>query len=93
MTDQDVQKNSSPIEFPCDFMIKVMGKNQECFSETVLKHIQQHFPTITAKDLSTRPSKDGNYLAISVTVHAESQQILDNLYQKLTDDPAVLMAL
>lgn len=93
MSDQDVQNHSSPIEFPCDFVVKVMGKSNDAFRQTVLTHIQQHFPSITTNQLSERPSKDGNYVAITVTVHAESQKDLDELYQKFTQDPAVLMAL
>ncbi len=93
MSDQDVQQHSSPIEFPCDFVLKVMGKQQDSFKQAVLKHVQQHYPTITANDFSERASKDGNYLALTVTVHAESQEHLDKLYKDLTGDPEVLMAL
>lgn len=93
MTDQDVQKHSSPIEFPCDFVIKVMGKQQDSFKQAVLAHLQQAYPTVTTDDLSERASRDGNYLAITVTVHATSQQELDELYRNLTQDPEVLMAL
>ncbi|MDF1653492.1 MAG: DUF493 domain-containing protein [Coxiellaceae bacterium] len=93
MSDQDVQQHSSPIQFPCDFVIKVMGKQQDSFKQTVLKHVQQHYPDIKQSDLSERASKDGNYLAITVTVHAESQDDLDKLYKDLTSDPEVLMAL
>lgn len=93
MSEQDVQKHSSPIEFPCEFVIKVMGKNQPSFRQAILGHLQTQYPDLTADDLSERPSKDGNYLAITATVHAESQQQLDELYGKLSSDPEVLMAL
>ncbi|MDF1795737.1 MAG: DUF493 domain-containing protein [Coxiellaceae bacterium] len=93
MSDQDVQQHSSPIQFPCDFVLKVMGKQQDSFKQAVLKHIQKHYPDIKESDLSERPSKDGNYLALTVTVHAESQDDLDKLYQDLSSDPEVLMAL
>lgn len=93
MSDQDVQQHSSPIEFPCDFVIKVMGKHQPSFRQTVLGILQAQFPSVSESDFSERPSKDGNYLAITVTVHAESQQQLDQLYRNLSSDPEVLMAL
>ena len=70
-----------------------MGKQQDSFKQAVLSHIQQAYPTITANDLSERASKDGNYLSITVTVHAESKEELDTLYRQLTQDPEVLMAL
>ncbi|MDF1761735.1 MAG: DUF493 domain-containing protein [Coxiellaceae bacterium] len=93
MSDQDVQQHSSPIQFPCDFVLKVMGKQQDSFKQAVLSHVQKHYPDTKQSDLSERISKDGNYLALTVTVHAESQADLDKLYQDLSSDPEVLMAL
>lgn len=89
-TDEDF---SSPLEFPCDFIIKVMGKKNDAFEAQVLGIVKQHFPKIKATEFKHRPSKDGNYLAISVTVPAESKAQLDALYQDLSNEPTILMAL
>lgn len=84
---------SSPMEFPCDFIIKAMGKNNDTFINAVKHIIQTHFSDVKNDQFNTRPSKDGNYTAISVTVRAESKEQLDKLYQDLTNEPSVLMAL
>ena len=84
---------SSPIEFPCDFIIKVMGKSDADFESNVRKLIKKHFPNIEEGQFSLRPSKDNNYLAISVVVYAESKEQLDALYQDLSNEPTILMAL
>ncbi len=84
---------SSPMQFPCEFIIKVMGKNNDSFEKEVFDIVKNHFPTITASSISKRPSKDNNYMAISITVNAENQPQLDATYQALTENPAVIMAL
>jgi putative lipoic acid-binding regulatory protein len=84
---------SSPMEFPCDFMIKAMGKNNDTFINAVTKIIRDHFPALEDKQITHRPSKDGNYTAITAKVYAESKDQLDNLYQALSSEPSVLMAL
>lgn len=90
---QDDNVYSSPMEFPCDFMIKVMGKADSEFEANVLAIIKKHFPKIRADEFHNRPSKDHNYLAISVTVPAQSKEQLDALYQDLSNEPTILMAL
>lgn len=89
----ETEQFSSPMEFPCDFMIKAMGKNNDTFIDAVKRIINTHFPNVADNQFNTRPSKDDNYTAVTVTVHAESKDQLDKLYQDLTDEPSVLMAL
>jgi putative lipoic acid-binding regulatory protein len=43
--------------------------------------------------MTSRPSKDGNFMAITVIIEASSKKQLDAIYQELTDHPHVLMAL
>jgi hypothetical protein len=92
-TDKHDEQFSSPIDFPCEFMIKVMGKTDSDFEANVLTIVKKHFPKIRADEFRNRPSKDNNYTAISVTVHAKSKEQLDALYQDLTNEPTILMAL
>jgi uncharacterized protein len=85
--------HSSPIEFPCDFKIKAMGKNDIAFEDVVMSVVKNEFPNIQLSDIARRPSKDAHYTALTITVHATSKQQLDNVYQGLSDAPEVLMAL
>lgn len=91
--DLDDEDYSSPLEFPCDFMIKVMGKTDSDFEANVLAIVRKHFPKIRADEFRNRLSKDSNYMAISVTVHAKSKEQLDALYQDLSNERTILMAL
>jgi putative lipoic acid-binding regulatory protein len=83
----------SPLTFPCDFVIKVFGVASDTFENQILSIIRQHCPDLHESAVRSRPSKDGKYLALSITVHVESQAELDAIYQDLTASPFVLMAL
>lgn len=81
------------LTFPCQFTIKVMGKTDSDFEKNVTQILKKHFPEIKAEQFSQRPSKDNNYLALSITINAESKAQLDALYQDLSAEPSILMAL
>lgn len=85
--------STTALTFPCDFTIKVMGKNDPLFEETVASILKMHYPAITDNAFSKRPSKDNNYIAISIMVLATSKEQLDAVYQQLSDEPLILMAL
>lgn len=80
-------------EFPCRFPVKAMGKTNIELDLLVIEIISRHAPVIDKEAITTRPSKDGNYLAITVTIEASSKQQLDAIYQDLNDHPHVLMTL
>lgn len=81
------------LTFPCDFPIKVMGKPENDFALLVFSLIKKHCADIQPDQLKARPSKKGNYVALTIHINAQSQQQLDAIYQDLTKTPAVLMAL
>jgi len=81
------------LSFPCQFPIKVMGKNLPEFEQVVLTIVRQHVPDITADAIRQRPSGKGNYLAITVTLNATSQAQLDGLYIDLSSCDQVVMVI
>ncbi len=83
----------SLLEFPCQFPIKAMGKTDLELDLLVIDIIRRHIADINEGAVTTRPSKDGNYLAVTVIIEATSKQQLDAIYQDLTAHPHVLMAL
>jgi putative lipoic acid-binding regulatory protein len=87
------ETNNSLLTFPGDFPIKIMGKNTTEFETTILGIIRKHFPELKEDAIQTRASKEKNYLAITVTVHAESKEPLDAVYRELSSNKLVLMAL
>lgn len=81
------------LEFPCEFPIKLMGKNTEEFFSTVRLLIENHTGAIDDSAYVSSLSKNDRFVSITVTVMATSKQQLDNIYQDATDHPDVLMAL
>ena len=81
------------LSFPCDFPIKVFGAKSDVFEIEVLTLIRQHITHMAENAIVSRASKDAKYLALTITVHVESKQQLDDIYRALTASPNVLMAL
>jgi len=86
-------ENKPLLEFPCEFPIKVMGKTHADFTACVVDIFVRHVVDFTDDQLKTRPSGKGNYSAITVTIQAQSQDQLDNIYRELSSHELVLMAL
>ena len=70
-----------------------MGKNKDAFDSIVVGIVRQHVEDITEGAVKCRPSKEGKYMSVTITIEASSKKQLDAIYQALTDCPEVLMAL
>lgn len=81
------------IEFPCEFPIKIMGKSGDDFELAVFSIMQKHVPDLNQSTIQQKPSKKGNFTAFTVTITAQSQQQLDNIYTDLSANEHVIMAL
>lgn len=84
-----VAEKESLIEFPARFPIKVMGVRHDEFSQTIFEVVRIHAPDLTAEDIELRVSSGGNYISLTVTVTAISQEQLDNIYRAVTGHPMV----
>jgi hypothetical protein len=87
------ETRESAIEFPCDFPIKVVGKAAQDFDTLVVEIVRRHVADLTEESVSVRASRGGNYVAMTVTVRAHSQQQLDALYTELSGHERVVMVL
>ena len=83
----------SLIAFPCEFPIKIMGKTQAGFAQSIIEVVQRHAPGFDPSTLEMRPSREGRYLSLTCTVQATSREQLDELYRELCDHPMVTMVL
>ena len=84
---------STPLEFPCVFPIKVMGRTSDEFEGLVLNLVNRHVDTPAETQISSRPSREGRYTALTITITATSREQLDNIYRELSACEHVLMAL
>ncbi len=81
------------LEFPCDYLLKVMGRAEPGFDSLVVELVRKHVPDLREGAVSTRPSKGGKWISVSVTLRAESKSQLDAIYLDLTAHEKVVMAL
>ena len=83
----------SLLEFPCRFPIKMMGRDGDTFRQVAIELVESHAGKIPEDSISESRSRKGNFLSITVTIDAENQQQLDNIYQALSDHEEILVAL
>jgi len=92
MTDHREQEESL-LEFPCDFPVKVLGRADDDFVTIVVEIVRRHAPGLESGRISTRPSRGGNFVAVTCTIVAHSRSQLDALYEELSAHERILMAL
>lgn len=81
------------IEYPCDFPLKIFGKQQSGFAQAVLEVVAKHDPGFIAASMEMRASKTAKYVSLTCTIRATSRAQLDAVYQELCDHPMVTMVL
>jgi len=84
---------SAVLAFPCQFPIKVMGRREGPFAQSVLEIVLRHAPDFEPAAMEMRPSRQGKYLSLTCVVRAISREQLDALYRELCDHPCVVMVL
>ena len=89
----DNPRRDSLIDYPCAFPIKVMGLKVDGFVHAMTEVAERFDPSFDARTIELRPSKGGNYLGVTLTVHATSREQLDDLYRALTSHPMVKVVL
>ncbi len=87
------EERESALTFPCVFPIKVMGRTQDGFAQSVTEVVRKHASDFDPATLEMRASKEGNWLSVTATVNATSREQLDNLYRELVAHPMVKMVL
>lgn len=85
--------DASPLKFPTAFPIKVMGRHEPDFQAQVVALIEAHVGMIAAARISTRASGNDRFLAVTVTIEAQSREQLDAIYHSLSASDRVLMVL
>ncbi|MEX2496175.1 MAG: DUF493 domain-containing protein [Woeseia sp.] len=85
--------SDEPLEFPCEFPIKMMGRDQPEFHQAALSIVERHAGSVDASAVRVAASSNGRFVSITVTINARSREQLDNIYRDLTGDEQILVAL
>jgi putative lipoic acid-binding regulatory protein len=86
-------EKESLLEFPCEFPIKMMGRVSDKFQDTAVALVEKHAGKIADHAITAAPSRNGNFVSVTVTIVAQSQQQLDDIYRELTEHEDILVAL
>ncbi|MCH8308100.1 MAG: DUF493 domain-containing protein [Gammaproteobacteria bacterium] len=86
-------KEEKLLDFPCDFPIKMMGREQPEFRDAAVALIERHTGKIRSDAIRTALSRNGNFLSVTIMIKAQSQQQLDDIYSDLTEHEEILVAL
>lgn len=84
-----MEQEESPLKFPCRFPLKIMGRMQDNFAQTVAEVLLRHAPDFDMASMELRPSRNGNYISLTCTINAVSREQLDNIYRELSRHPLV----
>ena len=81
------------IDYPSRFPLKVFGNHSAEFEDIVLALIKARCPQSEDFEVSSRSSKAGKYMALTITFTAFSQKQLKQIYQDLYECDDVMMSL
>ncbi|WP_072281042.1 YbeD family protein [Rappaport israeli] len=87
------QTQESLIKFPTRFPIKIMGKNTAEFRQAVDKIVQDSIVEEDLIEVKEQLSSNERFLSFTIVAMFAEQAAIDAVYQALTAEPLVIMAL
>jgi putative lipoic acid-binding regulatory protein len=71
--------------------IKILGRNDSAFREAAIAIVRTHYGA--EHTVAEQLSRQGAYLSLTITVHAQSREQIDAVYRDLVGEPQILMVL
>lgn len=87
-----MSEDISLLEFPCEIQVKVFGEKSDLFIFEVEK-IFKSFYGLSGYKVSQRDSANKKFMALSITVNAQSRDQIDEVYRHLAKCSHVKLAL
>ncbi len=76
-----IDKSEPSIDYPCEWIYKVIGRDKECIHSAVASIIQDNEYHIE----NSNTSKTGKYLSFSVAVMVSDEAYRNQIYQDLKE--------
>jgi hypothetical protein len=92
MTDTGSDQDETLLRFPCEFPIKAMGRSEHGIESIVGEIIERHAPGTEPDALRSRPSRNGNWVSVTVVIEAKSKRQLDAIYRDLSEHQRITCA-
>lgn len=81
------------IEFPCDYVIKVIGHAAPDFRAYVVSVVEKHAPGVREDLISVTDSRNGRFTSVQLTIVATGEPQLQALFEDLKSSGRVHMVL
>ena len=81
--------NDDVFNFPCDYPIKIFGKDQPDFVSTVCNIIELHVGKLHKNQITSKVSSKGSYISLTVRIIATSRSQLNAINKSLQNCPMV----
>ena len=88
-----MREHPPKIVFPCAYPIKVLGRAGSTFQPAVMSVFNQYAAGFSELDVLVKDSRNGTFQSITVTIEAQSEEQLRQIYQDLMDTGLVSMVL
>ena len=85
--------DAPPLTFPCPFDIKAMGRHSADFAARMQALVGRHVPPPDLHAVSTRMSRENQYVSVTLSITATGYDQLNAIYQDLAACADVLFAL
>lgn len=91
--EKDTLERQALLQFPCQFPIKIMGRDNAAFHDTAREIVSRYADDVSDDVIRQSASRKGNFISLTITIEAVSQQQLDDIYQDLSAHEEILVAL
>ncbi|WP_111497356.1 HP0495 family protein [Marinobacter bohaiensis] len=81
------------IEFPCDYVIKVIGNAAPDFRDFVVEVVEKHAPGLDETDITINDSREGRFTSVRIKIFATGEPQLKALFEELKASGRVHMVL
>jgi len=85
--------DASPLRFPTDYPIKVVGRTERGFRARIDAVMYSHTPDLTEDRVTERASGAGNFTSITYTIVARDREHVTTLVAALVATEGVLMVI
>lgn len=93
MSTDTIDPSASPLQFPTDYPIKIVGRSARDFRARIDAVVLQHSPALPQERISERASGAGNFISITYTIVAQSREQVTALVGALVATEGVLMVI
>jgi putative lipoic acid-binding regulatory protein len=89
----DMETCQTLMEFPCEFPLKVFGRDGKQLEQITTAIICEHVIHAEITEIKAKLSKTGKYTALTLTFTVYSKRQLDLIYLALSNHDTVVMTL